>query len=109
MNEKIQKYRTSPRNRAGIGRIPIGNSVSSDTSTKFRYFSIPNLFCSWLACMYENLKKMSIKAKKKLKNTNFFLEVCLMELDQVKIINCVPERILHTVVQNHFCKDIVSQ
>ena len=45
--------------------------------------------------MYENLKKMSIKAKEMLKNANSFLEVCLMELDQSKIINCVPDRILH--------------
>ena len=46
--------------------------------------------------MYENLKKMSIKAKRKLKNANFFLEVCLMELDEGKINNCVPNRILHS-------------
>ena len=59
--------------------------------------------------MYENLKKMSIKAKKKLKNANSFLEVCLMELDQGKIINCVLVRILHSV-QDHFGNDIsVSQ
>ena len=45
--------------------------------------------------MYENLKKMSIKAKGMLKNANSFLEVCLMELDQSKIINSVPDRILH--------------
>ena len=31
-----------------------------------------------------------------LKNANFFLEVCLMELDQGEIINCVPDRILHS-------------
>ena len=31
-----------------------------------------------------------------------------MELDQGKIINCVPVRILHSV-QNHFGNDIVSQ
>ena len=36
-----------------------------------------------------------VKAKKKLINTTFFLEVCLMELDQGKIINCVLDRILH--------------
>ena len=40
--------------------------------------------------------KTSIKAKKKLKNANLFLEVCLMELDKGKIINCVPDRILHS-------------
>ena len=41
--------------------------------------------------------KTSIRAKKKLKNANFFLEVlCLMELDEGKIINCVPDRILHS-------------
>ena len=34
-----------------------------------------------VACMYENLKQMSIKAKKKQKNAIFFLEVCLIELD----------------------------
>ena len=45
--------------------------------------------------MYENLKKILIKAKKNLKDANFFLEVCLMELDQGKIIICVPHRILH--------------
>ena len=37
---------------------------------------------------------MPIKAKQK--NAIFFLEVCLMELDQGKIINCVPDRILHS-------------
>ena len=42
--------------------------------------------------MHEKLKKMSIKAKKNPENVNFFLEVCLMELDQGKIINCVPRR-----------------
>ena len=46
--------------------------------------------------MYENLKKMPIKAKKKLKNANFFLEVCLLKLDKGKIINCVPNRIFHS-------------
>ena len=45
--------------------------------------------------MYENLKKISIEAKKKLKNAIFVSESILMELDQSKIINCVPDRILH--------------
>ena len=58
--------------------------VSIDTSTKYRWLSILSLFCLWLACMCENLKKMSIKAKKKLKNAIFFLEVCLIELDKDK-------------------------
>ena len=40
--------------------------------------------------------KTSIKVNKKLKNANLFLEVCLMELDESKIINCVPDRILHS-------------
>ena len=57
--------------------------------------------------MYENLKKMSIKAKKKLKNANCFLEVCLMELDKGKS-SIVLVRILHSV-QDHFGNDIVSQ
>ena len=41
--------------------------------------------------MHENQK-----AKKKQKTAIFFLEVCLMELDQDKIINGVPDRILHS-------------
>ena len=32
--------------------------------------------------MHANLKEISIKAKKKLKNANLFMEVCVMELDQ---------------------------
>ena len=49
--------------------------------------------------MYENLKKMSMKAKKKLENANFFFgEVCLMGLAEAKII-----------VQTVFATNIVSQ
>ena len=46
--------------------------------------------------------------KKKVKNVNFFLEVCLMDLDQDKIINCVPERIADSCLKP-FWKDNVSQ
>ena len=46
---------------------------------------------------------MSIKAKKTLKNENFFLEVCLMELDQGKIINCVPDIIFHSTLKPFMC------
>ena len=72
--------------------------VSIDTSTKYRYIVFdtqPALFIV-IARMYENPKKMSMKAKKKLINTTFSLEVCLMELDQRKIINYVLDRILHS-------------
>ena len=80
--------------------------VSIDTSTKYRYLSILSLLCLRPACMYENLKKMPIKAKQK--NAGVFLEVCLMELDQGKI-NCVPDKILHSRPKPFFCNDIVSQ
>lgn len=40
----------------------------------------------------ENLNQSEEKAE----NVIFFLEVCLMELDQGKIINSVPERIFHS-------------
>ena len=53
--------------------------------------------------MHENLKKTSIKAKKTLKNANFSLEVCLMELDQGKIINCVPDRIFLSTLKPFVC------
>ena len=66
--------------------------------------------------MYENLKKMSIKAKKKLKNANFSWKYVLMELDQGKIISCVPDRILHSNLKpkksnlkKNFGNDNVSQ
>ena len=42
--------------------------------------------------MYENLNQSEEKAE----NANSFLEACLMELDEGKIINCVPDRILHS-------------
>ena len=59
--------------------------------------------------MYENLKKMSIKAKKKLKNANFFLEVCLMKLDKGIKLSIVFQTELSKAVQNHFGHDNVSQ
>ena len=40
--------------------------------------------------------KTSRKSKEKAENVNFVLEVCLMELDQDKIFNCAPDRILHS-------------
>ena len=46
--------------------------------------------------MYENLKKRSIKVKKKQKMRFVFLKVCLIELDQGKIVNCVPNRIFQS-------------
>ena len=69
--------------------------VRIDTSTKYRLFSI--LLCLWLiACM-----------RRKAKKCEFFSGGCLMELDQGKIINCVPDRIFHS--NPHFGKDNVSQ
>ena len=61
--------------------------------------------------MYENLKKMSVKAKKKLKNENFFLEVCLMELDkarssivfQVEYCTVASKTILATILCHRYC------
>ena len=46
------------------------------------------------------------QSEEKAENANSFLEVCLMQLDQGKIINCVLVRILHSVqVQDHFGND----
>ena len=63
----------------GTIRIPSIDTVdtcelglSIGTSTKYRLFSILSLISLWLVCMYENLKKLSIRAKKKLKNANFY-------------------------------------
>ena len=81
--------------------------VSIDTATKYRLFSILSLRCLWLACMHEDVKKISIKAKK-LENANFVQEVRLKELDQDKIINCVSDRILHSCPKP-FGNVIVSQ
>ena len=55
--------------------------------------------------MYENLKKISIKAKEKLKNAIFFSESILMKLDQSKIINCVPDfaRLSKTILAKILC------
>ena len=36
------------------------------------------------------------QSEQKAENVNFFLEVCLMELDQSKVINGVSERIFHS-------------
>ena len=86
-----------------MGTIPIPSidivdtcesGVSIDTFTKYRQFSILSLLCLWSACMYENLKKMSIKAKKKLKNA-FFMEVCLMDMDEKSSI-VFQDRIFHS-------------
>ena len=69
-----------------MGTIPIP-SIDTGVGGKYRYFhqvslvfdTDPALFM--VSCMYENLKKMSVKAKKKQKNAIFFLEVSLIELD----------------------------
>ena len=46
--------------------------------------------------------------EEKAEKCNLFLEVCLVELDQGKTINRVPDRILHSCLKP-FCNDIVSQ
>ena len=72
---------------------------------KYRYFHQVSLIFDaepalFMVSMYvrrksqvqENVNQSEEKAEK----CNFFLELCLMELDQDKIINCVPDRILHS-------------
>ena len=80
------KYRYRRYLRAG-GKYRYFHQVSLVFDTEAAVFMV-----STIACMYENLKKMSIKAQKKQKS----MEVCLIELDQGKSINRVPDRILHS-------------
>ena len=71
----------------GMGTIPIPSidavdtcevEVSIDTSTK-----------------YMKTQENDCQSKRR-KMRFFFLEICLIELAQGKIINCVPDRILHS-------------
>ena len=69
---------------------------------KYRYFHQVSLVFDaepalFMVSMYvrkpqENVNQSEEKAEK----CDFFLELCLMELDQGKIINCVPDRTLHS-------------
>ena len=78
-----------------------------DTDTKYRYcryLQVWGKYCNHQVLLVFDTEPALFMAsvhawrprenlKKKPKNVNFVLEVCLMELDQDKIINCVPDRI----------------
>ena len=52
-------------------------------------------------------RKYVNQSEEKAENAIFFPEVCLIELDQGKIINCVSDRILHSRPKTS--NDIASQ
>ena len=58
--------------------------------------------------MYENLRKNVNQSEEKAEKCQFFSGSTLDGMDQDKIISCVSNRILHSVL-NHFGNDIVSQ